>query len=196
MTSHEPRLQIPDQPVPSTGIKKVIKKFNRNTTWVAAGLLGSVIFAALMVALQERHAQADGLRQESGQKTNDLLSKPNPVAISDAAGLNERSTGEITSSQATSVDRNLTPETNPPEMQPNAISWSPTQRSGSARVLTKNPHVRLRSSLHPRYVDVKTRLIALWHQSLRREKSPGWILFSKSNGWQRKNVSDTVTTSH
>jgi hypothetical protein len=85
---------------------------------------------------------------------------------------NEKPTGEITAGQAPSIDPRLTPETNQPDMQANTTSWPLSQRQGSAHSThTKIFNVRLRSSKHPRYVNVKTRLIALWHQSLRHEKS-------------------------
>jgi hypothetical protein len=43
---------------------------------------------------------------------------------------------------------------------------------------------------------VKTRLIALWHQSLRHEKSRGGTLYSNSNKGARKKVGFTAATSH
>ena len=110
---------------------------------------------------------------------------------------NEKSTGEITAGQAPSIDTRLTPEINQPDVQANATSWPPSQRQGSAHSThTKIFNVRLRSSMHPRYVDVKTRLIALWHQSLRHEKSRGGTLYSNSNKGARKKVGFTAATSH
>jgi hypothetical protein len=41
----------------------------------------------------------------------------------------------------------------------------------------KFPMLRYRTFVRHRIVDVKTRLIALWHQSLQREKSRAWTLF-------------------
>jgi hypothetical protein len=197
MELHQPRLQTPEHPVPWAGMEEVIKRFNRNTTWVATGLLGSVAFAALMVAFQERHATADDLT-EARQTTGDLLLNANPVASSDVMGSNEKSTGEITSGQATSVDRGLTSEIKHPDTQANATSWSPAHGSDSAQVIRpKIPNVRYWTSVRPRYVDVKTRLIALWHQSLKRnEKSRGWNLFSNSNKWRKKKISYTAATIH
>jgi hypothetical protein len=110
---------------------------------------------------------------------------------------NEKSTGEITAGQAPSIDTRLTPEINQPDVQANPTSWPPSQRPDSAHAVHKKiPHVRLRSSMHPRYVDVKTRLIALWHQSLRHEKSRGGTLYSNSNKGARKKVGFTAATSH
>jgi hypothetical protein len=79
MALQEPRLQTPEHPVPLAGMYKVIKRLNRNTTWVATGLLGSVVFAALMVAFQERHPKADDLT-EARQTRGHLLLNANPAA--------------------------------------------------------------------------------------------------------------------
>ena len=78
-------------------------------------------------------------------------------------------------------------------MQANTTSWPLSQRQGSAHSThTKIFNVRLRSSKHPRYVDVKTRLIALWHQSLRHEKSRAGTMYSNSNKGARKKVGFTA----
>jgi hypothetical protein len=77
-------LLTPEEPLALTGINKVIKIFDRNTTCVATGLLAPVIFAALMVAVQERHAK------EARQTTGDLLLHANPAAIFDIVGPNEK----------------------------------------------------------------------------------------------------------
>jgi hypothetical protein len=198
MALHEPRLQTPEHPLVSTGIYEVIKRFNRSTTWVATGLLAPVIFAAVMVALQERHAKADDLTKEERQTTGDPLVNTNPAAISDIVGSNEKSTSEITSAQATSVDRGLTSEIKHPDTQANATSWSPAQQPDSARVIrSKSPKVRYRTFVRHRICDVKMRLIALWHQSLAQsEKSRGWTLFSNSDKWPRKKINYTATKSH
>ncbi len=110
--------------------------------------------------------------------------------LSSVMDSNEKSTGEITAGQAPSIDSGSTPEINQPDVQANATSWSPSQRPDSAHAThTKIFNVRLRSSKHPRYVDVKTRLIALWHQSLRHEKSRGGTCFrTRTKGQGRKSV--------
>jgi len=119
---------------------------------------------------------------EAGRTSPKLDTPP----LSSVMGSNEKSTGEITAGQAPSIDSGLTPKINHPDVQANAPSWSHT----------KIPNVRLRSSMHPRHVDVKTRLIALWHQSLRHEKSRGGTLFSNSNKGARKKVGYTAETRH
>jgi hypothetical protein len=196
MALYEPRLQTPEDPVPLTGTNKVIKRFNRNTTWVATGLLTPVIFAALMVALQERHATADDLTKEERQTTGDLLLNANPPAISDVAGSNEKGTGGIASGRATSVDRGLTPEINHPDVHANANLWSSAHWQRPARVIRPKIHVlRYKSSLRARLVDVKVRLITLWHQSfVRSERSRTWTGYS--NKGERKKVGYTAETNH
>jgi hypothetical protein len=123
--------------------------------------------------------------------------KLDTATLSSVMVSNEKSTGEITAGQGPSIETRLTPETNQPDVQANTTSWPVSQRQGSAHSThTKIFNVRLRSSKHPRYIDVKTRLIALWHQSLRHQKSRGRTLFSNSNKGARKKVSYTAETRH
>jgi hypothetical protein len=179
-TLHTSPLQTPEHPA-LPGAHDVIRRLNRDTTWVATGLLGAVIFAALVLALLECHPKADDLAKEARQTTGSLLLNANPATPGNVMGSDRKSLSEITSGQATSVDHGLNPEINHSDVQANATSWSPAHGPDSAQVIRpKIPKVR-------RYVDVKTRLIALWHQSLQREKSRAWTLFLNSNKWQRKN---------
>jgi hypothetical protein len=106
--------------------------------------------------------------------------------VSSVMGSNEKSTVEIAAGQTPSIDSGLTPKMNRPDLRANATLWSPSQPPDSARAADTKPKVRLRSSTQPRHVDVKARLIALWRQSLRNEKSRG------SNEAARKKVSYTV----
>ena len=182
-----PQLQAHEHPA-LPGTYEVIRRLNRDTTWVATGLLGAVIFAALVLALLECHPKADDLTKEARQTSGSLSLNANPATPSNVVGSIEKSTGEIASGQATSVDRGLTPEISHHNGQANATSWSPAHGPDSAQVIrSKIPTVRYRTFVRHRIVDVKMRLIALWHQSLQREKSRAWTLFLNSNKWQRKN---------
>jgi hypothetical protein len=128
---------------------------------------------------------------EAGRTSPKLDTPP----LSSVMASNEKSTGEITAGQAPSIDSESTPRINHSDVQVNATSWAPSRQPDSVHAAhTKIPNVRLRSSMHPRHVDVKTRLIALWHQSLRHEKSRGGRLFSNSNKGARKKVSYTAET--
>jgi hypothetical protein len=120
---------------------------------------------------------------DEATRTSPKLDTP---PLSNVMDSNEKSTGEITAGQAPSIDGGSTPKIEHPDVQANATSWSPSQRPDSAHVAhTKMFNVRLRPSSHPRYVDVKTRLITLWHQSLRHQNSRGRV-FSNSNKGARK----------
>jgi hypothetical protein len=118
----------------------------------------------------------DGTMLVIWTKEDDDASRTSPKLdtppLSNVMDTNEKSTGEITAGQAPNIDGGSTPKIEHPDVQANATSWSPSQRPDSAHgAHTKIFNVRLRSSKHPRYVDVKTRLITLWHQSLRHQKS-------------------------
>src|SRR5208283_4959519 len=90
----------------------------------------------------------------------------------------------------------LSPEKGRLLAQANGSKWSPAHRRGSERVIrTKIPQERYRSAGRLRDVDVKMRLLALWHQSLvRSERSGSWTLFSNSRKGERKKVSYTAET--
>jgi hypothetical protein len=130
---------------------------------------------------------------EAGRTSPKLDTPP----LSSVMGPNEKNTGEITASQSPSIDSGLTPKIYHPDVQANATSWSSSQRPDSAHsVHTKIFNARLRSSKQPQHVDVKTRLIALWHQSLRHQKSRGGTLFSNLNRGERRKVGYTAETYH
>jgi hypothetical protein len=127
---------------------------------------------------------------EAGRTMPNLNTPP----LASVMGTNEKSTGEITAGQATGNDSGLTPEINQPKVQANATPSSPAQRPRSAQAVhTKIPNLRLRSSTHPRYVDVKTRLIALWHQSLPHKKSGDGTRASCSRSASRRIIRDIAT---
>jgi hypothetical protein len=158
-----------ERPVRSTGIYKTIQRFNRNTTWVAMGLLAPVVFAALMVALQDRYQKVDNRTEEPGQTSGDTLPNTNPAVLSYVASSSEQDIGEIASRQPPNVDSELTPSISPLAVDSNAASPSPAPQPDPARVVrSKISNVRHRTHVRPRAVNVKMRLIDLWHQSLAR----------------------------
>jgi hypothetical protein len=85
-----------------------------------------------------------------------------------------RTSGETTAGDGTSVDSGLNSGVTKPSGQPNATPASTAQRPASTDVVrSRIAHGKHRSTVRHRIVDVKTRLIALWHQSLAEaEKSP------------------------
>jgi hypothetical protein len=193
------------------GTDDVIRRFNRDTQRLAAQALVAGAFAILLFGFLIRAEE-------------DALLNANPPTLSKVDDLNGKSsTGETTSEQATSIDHALamispphetlspwmetpdstqTPvpalpsEIDRPNAQANASPGSSTHRQDSVRVIRPKIHnVRYRSSVRVRFVDVKMRLIALWHQSLARsEASRSWTAFSKPNKGERKKIGYTVET--
>jgi hypothetical protein len=188
MALQEPRLQTPEHPAPLADMYKVIKKLNRNTTWVATGLLGSVVFAALMVAFQERHPKADDLT-EARQTTGDLSLNANPATVA----------GEVAKTEpaASTPVLALNPE-NRNDAQANPDAGPLADRQDSARAIgPKARNASNRSSAASRSGDVKRRLIELWHQSLAKsEKSRSWTAFSNLNRGVRKKAAYTAEADH
>jgi hypothetical protein len=219
-----PALLTREHSMPLPGTNDVIRMFDRDTRWLARRVLAATVFAALVFAVlvQERHPKAADLTEAARQTRGDLLL--NATALSKVVGLNGKSTVEVTSGQATSVDHGfnvispqenpssrmetaapiqtpvdaLTPEKNHPDVQANASLLSSVHWQDSGRVIVpKVSRVRSRSSGRFRFVDVKMRLIALWHQSLvRSEKSRNWTAFSNSNKGERRKVGYTAETYH
>jgi hypothetical protein len=181
-------------------------------------------FAALLLAVQEHQRKANDLTEQR-QAEGDPLLNPNPATRFAVVSLNGKSaTGKIIAGKASSVDYAITqisPKENPSsqveaaaptptpvfaftseinqhDMQANAGSWTPAHRQESGRVIELRIHrASSRSSVRPRIVDVKMRLIALWHQSLaRRERSRSWTPFSSWDTGDRKKVNYTAETNH
>lgn len=172
---------------------EMIERFNRETVWLATGVLGTVVFAALVLAVQERLPRKFNSTEERVQAGGDLLQDSTSAALFKDVRLSGiSSTGKMTSAQASSVDHALT-EISPKEnrssqIEPTAstptsvLAFTPEKnrnahRQDSARVIrSKIRNVRDRML---RSLDVKRRLLLLWHQSLARsEKSRNWTAFS------------------
>lgn len=220
-----PALQTREYSLALLGTEDVMKRFNRDTRRLATRVLGAVVFAVLVLAglVQERHPKAADLEEESGQAKGEVFLNPNPVPLSKIVDLNGRnSNSETALEQATSVGPGsdqilrqenlspsmetatstqipvlmLTPEKNDPDVRAHAIPWSPARWRDITHVIRpKIANARYRPLVRLRPVNVKQRLIALWHQILgRREKSRGWTAFSNSSKAERKGVGYTVET--
>ena len=111
----------------------VISRFNRDTWWLAAGVLGTVIFAALMVAVQERQPKAVAKSSSSNGKMT-----PGPGSSVDLAST-ETSLQEIPSSQTEPAVSTpvlaLTPETNRNDAQANPGSGTLALPKDSMRAI-------------------------------------------------------------
>jgi hypothetical protein len=223
---YDPALESREHSKAYPGPNDVLRRFNRDSRCLAAGVFGVVVFTALAFAalVPERYSKkADLTKQTSQVKSGYLLNAGFPTLFSGGNLNAKRPTSQVTSGTAASVDQGfaeyssdenlarmeavaaptpdpalmLSHEMNRLLAQANGSTVSPAHRRNFAQVIrTRIPQERQKSSGRLRDVDVKTRLIAPWHQSLRREKSRGWTLFSKSNKWQKEKISYTGETSH
>jgi len=193
----------------SSAANDVLRRFNRDTAWLAVLLLSALIFAALacvflipeprpvMAGLQGRASQA----KLAPSLTADAAE---PVKIADANA--KRSANPVPSTTLTHIDQVpaessskephavtetaagstpapilVLPEPSPAIATANVSNLSLDQPKESAQVIRgKAPYRRSKSAAWLTDVEVKKRLIELWHQSLvRTEKVRGWAEYSK-----------------
>jgi hypothetical protein len=169
------RPEILQPEVALTSALKAIAKLNRNTTWVATGLLGSVVFAAVMVAVRDPHPKTADVTEVAQPFKSDLSPSTNPATEFSGSGSTDKGAGEANSGQPTSVDFGVTPEPKhaPSVLAANASSSSPNLRPHLVRNAPrpKIPNLRHRSSIRSGTATFKLRLIALWCRSLLRKES-------------------------
>ena len=162
-------------PLAWSGIHNVVRKLNRDITLVATGLLGTIIFAAIVLAFLGRDPKAEegpkGARRTAGK----LLLGSNPVTYENVMGSNGKNLGELAWGFNSGISY--------PEAVGTAASGIPASTPGSSQVIRQRiPKAKYRPSVRHKRVDVRTRLIALWRQSLkRRERSGDWTAFSNVN---------------
>src|SRR4029077_7466363 len=104
---HAPASQTRVHSVALPDTNDVIRRFNRDTVWLATSVLGAVVSAALLsaVMVQDRHPKTVDLTAKAVQAGGDLLLNANSATLFKGVGLKgKNSTGEITSGQASSVD--------------------------------------------------------------------------------------------
>jgi hypothetical protein len=184
-------------------IRDTISRFNRDTAWLAAGVLGTVVFAALVLAVEE-------WRPDATQAEGGLLLDANPATAASVVARSSKSDSKMTPGRRSGDDQAFTetslpeipsaqtkPAASPilaltPEINRNAHGSPTTQLKGRRTHSFRNT-----SSVAFGYVDVKRRLIELWHQSLaRKEKSRTWTAFSNLNREARKKAAYTAETNH
>jgi hypothetical protein len=181
-----------------------IRRFNRDTRWLATGLLGTLVFAALALAFHE-------CQRKARQAESDLSPNANPAIVGSAIAKISNSNGKLTPGPESSVDHASTetslreipssrmePAASPPTSvlaAPLAINRNAHRQDSTQVRGPKARNARNRSSLAIGSVDVKRRLIELWHQSLARsKKSRDWTAFSNLNRGVSKKAAYTAET--
>ena len=178
----------------------VIRSFNRDTAWLATGVLGALVLAALILAVEERQSKAT-------QAERNLLRNANSATVESVLAKSSNSNGKMTFGPGSSIVPTFTepPLQEIPSSEVEPAATSPI--SAPALTVQKAPRqdstqgpapkirsVRKRSSLASRFIGVKRRLIELWHQSMRGE-TRSWTAFSKLNGGvSRKATAYTAAT--
>jgi hypothetical protein len=168
-----------------------------------------------MLAVEERQSKAT-------QAERNLLPNANSATIASVAAKSSNSNGKMTPGPGSSVDLAstetslqeipssqtepavstpvlaLTPETNRNDAQANPGSGTLALPKDSMRAMgLKARNASNRSSVASRTVDVKRRLIELWHQSLAKsEKSRSWTAFSNLNRGAKKKAAYIAETNH
>jgi hypothetical protein len=178
-------------------IRETVIRFNRDTGWLATGLVGTVVFAAIVLAVQEHRPNAKPAESD-----------PAPLAIATSSSPN----GELTLTQDSSVNRALVKTSleekgsssrNESAIPASGLAFRPEERpqehrQDSTRLKgSRTPNERNRSSVALSTAEVKRRLIELWHQSLaKNEKSRSWTAFSHLNRGAHKKAAYTAEMSH
>jgi hypothetical protein len=169
------------------GTGAVIKRFDRNTMLLASGLLGTVVFAALVLAVQERYQKAPVFPDRTGQTAGELSVNANTSVLSKVGGLDAESTGETTS-PATNSDDAFKPEMGQPNAK--AKSMPSAHRQDPARVgRPRHLSARAQPSLWAKIADVFT---FRHRKPSPTERSRGWAQLSKKG--ERKRLSFTTET--
>jgi hypothetical protein len=191
------------------GTNDVLRKFNRDTQFLAAGLFSGVVCAALLFAVLMPESRSDvryDLRKPNRAKSDLVVnakaaeaSRIEPVEVDKSESLeiaanNDQKFGEI-SAKEDFPDTKASPEPNPssaivsgPDISRNAGSLNQGKLSLRQRqdprsaIREKTSSGRSRSSGYPRTFDVKKQLIALWRKSLQQAEQPqAWTITSKPN---------------
>jgi hypothetical protein len=171
----------------------VMRRFNRTTTWVATGLLSTLVVAAGVLVFQDNHPMAANIHEEA--RSGGLVSEGSPDSPSEVVDLNGKNPDQTTSGQLASSYPGVAPEANNGDLPTKVSESLGAQRQESPRAIRPRIHnLRHRLSFRSRAIDVKMRLIMLWHQSLAR--AHGWTLFSSPHHARSKKVSNTIETSH
>jgi len=180
-------------------IRESVIRFNRDTGWLATGLVGTILFAAIVLAVQEHQPNAKPAESE-------------PAPMAGVIAASSRPNGELTPMQDSSVDRALVETSlqekvsssrNDSAVPASGLAFSPEgrhheHRQDSTRLRgSRTAKERNRSSVAFSTAEVKRRLIELWHQSLaKNEKSRSWTAFSHLNRGMHKKAAYTAEMSH
>jgi hypothetical protein len=100
----------PAPPVALAGTGAVISKFNRDTMLLTVGLVGTIIFAGLVLVAQDLHPKTPVVTDEATQTGGDFSLNANLAALSVREDFDAKNTADLTSGPATSLDEGFNAE--------------------------------------------------------------------------------------
>jgi len=182
---------------PDPDIDDVLRRFNRDTAFLVVWILGGLIFATLVFAvlIPDPHQRMTDLQRRAIYAESVPSPAANAATLVEVVDSNaKRSANQMPLGTLTRVDQGssessskeslgrteaaavstpapvlVLPEPGPSIATANVSSWSPPQPKQSAHAITaKAPYRKGKSPGALRDIDVKKRLIELWHQSLAR----------------------------
>ena len=211
--SSAPALRTRENSGPLPDTNDVMRRFNRETGRLTTLVLRAATSAAFMLAVlvQDRHPTALDFTEEVIQAGDELAQNANSgTFLTNVALQGKMSPDEITTGQARSVDHafiETIPKENPSALTPASVLAPPpasvrisqaVKLPTTAKIAPRAKRQKFRSAkyLSPvalRSGSVKTRLLALWHQSLARSgKSRNWVGFSNLNDKFKKKAAYTA----
>jgi hypothetical protein len=182
------------------GVNEALSRFNRDTRWVAAGLLVFLLLAALAfeVLVQERRPMTAGLFERASQNNSGSSRTADASTLLRSTDLSANiSTSAVTSVALPLVDQRssesssreshgrtgtaggstpppvlvLSPEITQTGARTNKSEWSLAHQPDSApSIRGKTLYKRHRSAGQLGYAEVKRRLLELWHRSLAKSE--------------------------
>ena len=192
-------------------INDVLRRFNRDTARLVVWLLGGLIFAALAFAvlIPDPHQRMTGFQRRTIHAESTPSLAANAAKLVEVVDSNaKRSANQVPLGTLTHIDQEssessskeshgqteaaarstpapvlVVPAPSPNIATANVSNWPLAQQKESAQAIRGAARYRRgKSSGALRDIDVKKRLIQLWHQSLaqtEKEKARSWAMFSK-----------------
>jgi hypothetical protein len=172
-----------------TATEEVIRRFNRDTQLLTVEVVVALVLAMLVlgIVVRERRFEATDLADQESQSSRDLSVSATSHACAKKGSFDgDVFMGEITT--APTVSEGPVTADILPWRKPSSIG-SGDSESARTTVSAAAPKVKHKSSARLRFVDVKARLIALWHQSLARSQEVRtWTGALDSAKRQRKRI--------
>jgi hypothetical protein len=190
---------------------ETIRRFNRDTRWLAMGVLSVLVCAAFVlgVLVEERKPKADNPTLVNANSSNGFalrslngMSSGNKTTLGQTTSVDracteicpkEKSSAQMEAAASTSTYvLGFAPEISHTKAAVNTFSSMPLTRQ-TARVIGRKMRNVNRSSIEFETADVKRWLLKLWHKSLAQsEKSRGWTAFSNLSKGSRKKAAYTA----